>query len=149
MKLLRHFASWKEASTGAIPNMNFPASAVPTVGRSGSSCSPAAAAASAPPAMPRGWRSGASGCGKSFSWMSPTARSSSPSPGCYGYFFKSASASSWGNFARRPSALFSNTSWPKPTQNSCPLLWSSSSRSDRRSIFTPRPPLLVNEGGEQ
>ena len=63
--------SWSATSNATTRAAGLPASVVRTVGRSGSWCSPAAPADSAPPVMPRGLRNGANGCGAHSSWMSP------------------------------------------------------------------------------
>ena len=92
-------ATWTAATRAA----GLPASAVPTVGKIVFWCFPAALAVSAHRVIPRGLRSGASGCGRHSFGMSPTARSSSPSPRCCGYS-SSTTASFWAHSAARPSA---------------------------------------------
>ena len=108
---------WSSASsTAATPAAGLPGFAVLTVVRNFSSTSPVALAAFAHRAIRRGGRNGPSGCGRHSFWMSPTARSSSPSPKC------SASSSNttagfWEIFAVRLLMLSLNTSRQQPAQS--------------------------------
>ena len=72
----------RSISTVAIRCAGLPASGVRTVGRSGSSCSPARPVVSVLHVMPSAMRSGASGCGRNFCSMSLTVRWSSLSLRC-------------------------------------------------------------------
>ncbi len=74
----------RSISTAAIRCAGLPASGVQAVGESASSCFPARHAVSVLHVMPSAVRSGVSGCGRNFFWMSRTARSSSPSLRCCG-----------------------------------------------------------------
>jgi len=136
---------WSAISTAAIPSAASPESAVLIVARNIFFTFPVEQGVSAHPVMPNGLRNGVSGFGRSFFWMSLTARSSSSSPGCYGSS-SSTSAGFWANSAGRPFRLSSATSRPRPALSFVPGWWPSSRHSDRKSISTPYVELRIKGG---
>ena len=84
----------RSISTVAIRCVGLPASGVRTVERSASYASLARAVVSVHRVMPSAVRNGASGCGRSFFWMSPIARLSLLFLRCCGFSSASSESSS-------------------------------------------------------